>query len=267
MNKLIATASVFMLCTALTGCGVQVVDAGNRGVKKTLGKVQEEALTEGMYFYNPFTSDIDIMTIQTLKSNARTIAYTKDVQQATIDYTLTFNLNPSAVTSVYVGVGKIWSDKLLLDLVPDTLKNVIGRWDAVELVGKRGEVSPQVLAGLQARVSAKSREAGLPADAVRITSFAMNNISYQPAFEKAVEDKVTAVQRAEEEKNKTVQVQEQADQRVITAEAVAKSMTIRAQALAQNNALVEWEAVQKWNGVLPVYMLGDSTPFININKK
>ena len=45
-------------------------------------------------------------------------------------------------------------------------------------------------------------------------------------------------------------------------------MSIRANALTKNRALVEYEAVQKWDGKLPSYMLGNSVPFINIaNKK
>ena len=42
---------------------------------------------------------------------------------------------------------------------------------------------------------------------------------------------------------------------------------IRAQALSENKSLVEWEAVQKWNGILPTYMLGGTTPFINVTPK
>jgi hypothetical protein len=44
-------------------------------------------------------------------------------------------------------------------------------------------------------------------------------------------------------------------------------MTIRSQALAQNRGLVEYEAVQKWNGILPVYMMGDAVPFLNLNAR
>jgi hypothetical protein len=76
-----------------------------------------------------------------------------------------------------------------------------------------------------------------------------------------------AVQRATEEKNKTVQVQEQAKQQVITATAQAESMRIRATALASNPKLVEYEAVQKWDGKLPTQMLGGVTPFLNVNQK
>ena len=48
------------------------------------------------------------------------------------------------------------------------------------------------------------------------------------------------------------------------AEAEAKSMAIRAKALSQNKSLVQYEAVQKWDGKMPQYMLGSSVPFINV---
>ncbi len=41
-------------------------------------------------------------------------------------------------------------------------------------------------------------------------------------------------------------------------------MRIRAKALEKNLRLVEWEAVQKWDGKLPQYQLGGATPFINL---
>ena len=86
-------------------------------------------------------------------------------------------------------------------------------------------------------------------------------------FEKAIESKVTAEQEALKAKNRTVQIQEEAKQKLISAEAEAKSMAIRANALTQNKALVEYEAVQRWDGKLPVYMMGDTIPFVNLKAK
>lgn len=42
-------------------------------------------------------------------------------------------------------------------------------------------------------------------------------------------------------------------------------MTIRAKALNQNKSLVEYEAVQKWDGRLPQYMMENTVPFVNLN--
>ena len=38
-------------------------------------------------------------------------------------------------------------------------------------------------------------------------------------------------------------------------------------ALTQNKALVEYEAVKKWDGKLPEYMMGGAMPFINLAAK
>jgi len=82
--------------------------------------------------------------------------------------------------------------------------------------------------------------------------------------EKAVEDKVKAQQKALEAKNKTVQIEEEAKQALMSAKANAEAMRIQAQALTQNKALVEYEAVKKWDGKLPQYMMGNSVPFVNL---
>ena len=95
----------------------------------------------------------------------------------------------------------------------------------------------------------------------------MVDINYSKVFEQAIESKVTADQEALKAKNKTVQIQEEARQKVIAAEAEARSMAIRAQALSQNKSLVQYEAVQKWDGKMPQYMLGNSVPFINVSGK
>ena len=66
------------------------------------------------------------------------------------------------------------------------------------------------------------------------------------------------------EKNNTVRIQEEANQQIIKAEAEAKAIQIKADALAANPKSVSYEAVQRWNGALPEYMLGDAVPFINL---
>ena len=59
--------------------------------------------------------------------------------------------------------------------------------------------------------------------------------------------------------------QEQAKQQIISAQAQAESMRIRSNALLANPKLVEYEAVQKWDGKLPQYMFGNSIPFVNMS--
>lgn len=78
-------------------------------------------------------------------------------------------------------------------------------------------------------------------------------------------EKQIATQDAIKEKNNTVRVNEKAKQQVISAEAEAKAMKIKTRALSQNKALIDYEAVQKWDGHLPT-TTGGVIPFLKVGK-
>lgn len=267
MKTLTQLALVALMTTTLAGCGEQI-DAGHVGIRKSWGKVSAEALQPGLYFYNPFGGNIIEVNAQTTQQSDETQAYTKDIQTGTFKYTISYHLRGAEAPLIYTAVGAQWEQRLLLDLVPDTVKNVIGQWEATDLIANRSKLSPQIMAQLNERVAAKCKLAGLPEDALEIVSFALVNVDFDDAFEAAVQNKVVAVQKAEQSKNHTVEVEEEAKQTVITAQSVAESMRIKSAALAQNQNLVAWQAVEKWDGQLPNYMLGGNTlPFLNIGDK
>ena len=247
---LIAFIVLLCMCNPFT-----IINAGERGVKVTLGQVSNESFTEGVHFVTPFISKIHTMDIKTQKSNIATTVFTKDIQQARLVYVLNYNLQPDSVHKMYKQVGKNYKDTILIPIVEGTVKNVIGGWNASDLIANRAKATSDILAKLQEQ---------LDDNYINVTDFNITDIDYSDSFEKAIEGKVTAEQEALKAKNKTVQVQEEARQKVISAEAEAKSMAIRANALTQNKALVEYEAVQCWDGKLPQYMMGNSVPFVNL---
>lgn len=248
---------VFLMCVMVSAsaCGVEMVDTGHRGVKTHYGKVMDESLEEGLYFYNPISQDLIEMDVRANRYDFPTQTYTKDVQQADIQANVTASLKKDAVHLMYRDYGWQWVEKIMAPAVEGALKTVIGKWDAVDLVSNREKARAEVETMLRESLRDKY---------VDVIKFEFVNIDYTPAFEKAVERKVVAIQSAIEEQNRTVQIKETAEQKVIAARAEAESMRIRANALSQNKALVEYEAVQKWNGVMPQYVMGNSVPFVNL---
>ena len=247
---LLVLVVLFCICNPLA-----IVGVGERGVKVTLGKVSPESYTEGVHFVTPFISKIRKMDVKTQKTNPATTVFTKDIQQARLVYVVNYNLQPENVHKMYREVGKDYKDKILMPIVEGTVKNVIGGWNASDLIANRARATSDILQTLQEQLNDNY---------IDVTDFQITEIDYSDTFEKAIESKVTAEQEALKAKNQTVQVQEEAKQKVISAEAEAKSMAIRANALSQNKALVEYEAVKKWDGKLPEYMMGNSVPFINL---
>lgn len=260
MDKKFFGMPVLVLCLLLLFlilCNPFVmVGPGERGIKITLGEVQPESYGEGLHLIFPFIQKFKTMDVKTQKNTYTTAVYTKDIQQAKITYVINYNVQPDKVNKLFQEVGMDYPSTILMPVVEGTIKDIIGKWNAQDLIANREKATGDILFKLQSQ---------LADNYINVTDFQMTEVNYSDVFERAIESKVTAEQEALKAKNKTVQVEEEAKQKVIAAEAEAKSMAIRARALSQNKSLVQYEAVQKWDGKMPQYMLGNSVPFINVS--
>ena len=257
IGKYIALGLGGVLLTISGAHSFKIVDPGERGIKVRLGKVLPEVYEEGLHFKWPFIESIETANIKTKKMQLQTNVYTKDIQQAKVDYAINYNLQPQKVNKLYQEIGlRDYEDKIITPIVLGAIKDIVGKWNAQDLIGNREKAATDILEKLQKQ---------LQNNYVTVTNFEITDLNYSDTFERAIEEKVTAEQEALKAKNKTVQIEEEAKQKIIAAEAEAKSMAIRAEALSQNKSLVEYEAVQKWDGKLPQYMMGNSIPFINLN--
>jgi len=247
---------LLLLPLCLGACGFEIVDTGRRGVSVNLGKVVGEPLPEGMHFYNPFTSSIVEIDVQQRGSEETTDCFTKDTQKASITYSLMYYPDPSKVHLLYQEYGSAWQDKVIKPITLGSIKDAIGQQIADDLVGKREIVAQAALAEVKKNLAERY---------IMATGLQFTNIDFDDAYENAVEQKVVAIQQAAQAKNNTVKVKEEALQTVATAQAEAEAMRIKSQALAQNKGLVQFEAVQKWDGKLPVNMYGSAPlPFLNL---
>lgn len=247
-----------VLCLILTACG-EVIDTGNRGVRTWFGDVtSEKPLSEGLYFYLPVAGNIVEYECKTQVYTGTFSTYTKDMQPSEIEIAINYSLNRDEVALLHKEVGKSYERTVLRPRIEADVKDIIGQWDAASLVANREKASQQILELMKVNLNERH---------IVVESVSIKNIDYSDAFERAIEAKVVAKQKAEEAKNRTIEVEETAKQKVISAEAEAKSMQIRSQALSQNKNLVEYEAVQKWDGKLPVNIYGSAPiPFINTLK-
>lgn len=255
MKKLLI---ILLLSPLFSACGIEQVDEGFRGIETNWGKVVGEPLSPGLYFYNPISSDIFEMSVKEEKIESKTECFTKDTQKVDVTYTVTYYPDPLQIGNLYKQFGRNWDEKVIPQAVLGSLKDATGIYIADELVQKRDVVK---------QTAEKELKTKLLSNGVIVTRLELINLDFDNKYESAVEAKVVAIQRAIEAKNKTVEVEEQAKQTVLSAKAQAESMRIRSQALSQNKSLVEYEAVQKWDGSLPQIVLGNgSIPILDMSK-
>lgn len=244
---------------AFTGCGFEVVDTGRRGIETRYGAVIGEPLPEGLHFYNPFTSGIREYSVRQETWSAKTSIFTKDTQSVEVQFALTYSPDTKSVTNLYrdFGTEQDLIIKVIQPVALGSIKDAIGQVIADELVSKREMVTKQALKEVTENLAARN---------VIVSDLQFTNLDFDDAYEHAVEEKVVATQKAQKAKNETVTIEEQAKQTVATARAQAEAMKIQSAALAQNKGLVEYEIAKKWNGVLPVTMMGSSVPLLNLSR-
>ena len=255
MKKITLISIAILSIFTITGCSQ--VDLGEVGIKTSFGKIIDGPLKEGLYWYTWFGQEIIAYNIKNQTIEVDEICFSKDVQEATFKIVLIYNLDPSKILELHKNTGIHYQEVLIRPNFSDALKNVCGKWEATEMVGNREKLSTEVFTSIRDYL----KQYGINIQKVNIT-----NIDFKDAFEASVEEKQVAAQRALKAKNDTVRIKEEAEQKLLTAEAEAKAMEVRAKALEKNKSLVEYEAVMKWDGKLPEYMMGNTIPFINIGE-
>jgi len=244
---------VFILMLALSP--FTIIGSGQRGVLVRFGHVSDVVLSEGFHFIHPLDS-VEKFSIQTTKYETTAGAASKDLQSVSTAIAVNYNLIPENVDELYQNVKGDYEMNILAPAIQDSIKAVTAQYTAEELITKRAEVSQNMETILRERVS----------EYALITSISIVNFEFSASFNEAIEAKVTAEQDALASKNKLEQTKYEAEQTVVKAQAEAEAIRIQAEAITQQGgeAYVDLQAVNRWNGVLPSYVMGDAIPFLNM---
>ena len=234
-----------------------IVDPGERGVVVQMGKVTERILEEGLTLKKPFVENVVAMDVKSVMGKANASAASKDLQDVAIEIKLNYRLDASKVNDVYQQVRQDYKEVWISPAIHESIKASTAQFTAEELVTKRTDVREEITKLMKDKLITR----GIIIEAVSIT-----DITFSKSFTKAIEAKVTAEQDALAAENKLAQVEFERDQRIAQAEGEAKAIEIQANAInAQGGAeYVNLKAIEKWDGRLPVTMMGDAVPMISL---
>jgi regulator of protease activity HflC (stomatin/prohibitin superfamily) len=200
------------------------------------------------------------MDTRTQKYEASLTAASQDLQDVNTKIAINYHLSPDSVPDIYRTIGVNYADKVIYPLEQESNKAATAQFTAEQLVTKREQVKEMMKTTLQEKLAPR----GIIVEEISIVDFA-----FSPSFSQAIEAKVTAEQNALGAKNKLEQIKYEAEQRVTQAKGEADAIAIQAQAITAQGGkdYVSLQAIQKWNGVLPIYTGGGVVPFIDITSK
>ena len=246
-----------------------IVNEGFIGVKYTFGKITQDNLSPGLNFCIPFIEEIRQVDTREQVYSVVDDAYTSDTQTVQeLRLKLNYRYDSAKLSDIIrnVGIDNVES-KLLVQNVAKITKNEIGKVKAEELVQSRSDVQ-QTIQDVLAETLAPS--------GIVVVSFAIENLSFDEAFESSIQAKVIAAQDALKMENKTKEKEEEAKQVVIAAQAKADSTKLEADAeayaieavqkqLENSPNYIDYLKITNWNGQLP-QIIGDGVnPFVNLD--
>jgi regulator of protease activity HflC (stomatin/prohibitin superfamily) len=257
-KKIFIAIIIFFLVIFLLDTFV-IINPGVRGVIVFLGQTQDKILDEGFYFKVPFMQKIVKIDVKTQVENVVADAASKDLQIVTSKVALNYHVDPEKVNYLWKSIGAKYKERIIDPSIQESVKAITARYTAEELITKRAEVREGIKSLLKERLANHY---------IIVDEFSIVDFDFSKAFNDAIEAKVTAEQQALAAKNKLEQVKYEAEQRITTAKAEAEAIKIQAEAIQRQGGedYVKLKAIEKWNGVLPTYVLGNSIPFIQINK-
>lgn len=157
------------------------------------------------------------------------------------------------------GIDEI-TDIFIRNYARDAINKIASKMSVEELYGTEKEGFVDAVQGLLRR---DLGNLGIMVDRL----YLIGTLHFPAQVVAALNSKIEATQRAQQRENELREAKAQAEKEIAKAQGLAQSALIKARAEAESNAmltnsisphLIAWQAVQNWDGKLPVVMGADS---------
>lgn len=254
---------------------VFTIQYGTIGVLTRFGKIIGEPLSPGLHVKVPLVDNL--ITYRTQKVIYETLANpnegesladyqdypvdttTKDGQQISVRFTVRFSVDPSKVKSVAENLG---TERELVEKIVKTdariwTRNIPRNYAAIDLyTGNVEEVSIKIAEALKPKFESNG---------IFLDEFGIRSINFENEYVKAVEQKQVEKEKVSTEQYIAQQEEFKKKASITRAEGEAASQRLQQQTLSTNIIKKLW--IEKWNGILPATMAGDSSSFLIDLKK
>ena len=255
-GKKIVYFIIAFIILVLIFSSIGTIGAGERGILLQFSAVQDKVFNEGLYFKIPFVQTVVTVDVKIKKEEVAVSASSKDLQVVTSKIALNYHLEAARVNKIWQEVGKDYNSRIISPSIQEAVKSITAKFTAEELITKREEVKDQIKLSLSERLAGRS---------IMVDEFNIIDFSFSPAFNEAIEAKVTAEQLKLKADRDLERIKIESDQKIAEAQGKAEAIRIEANALSANAKVVELRWIEKWDGKAPIYW-GQASPFIGLTR-
>ena len=235
----------FLVIGLAVSCVVQI-DAGQVGVQKLFGKVQNRVLQSGLNFINPLV-DVVKMDIKTqnytmsgvqdegLKSGDDAIrVLTADGLEVTIDLSVLYRVIPADAPRLIAETGENYEDKIVRPLTRTRIRDNAVYYEAVALYStKRDEFQQRIF---------KNIEEDFKKRGLLLENLLVRNITLPPSVRATIEQKINAEQEAQKMQFILQKEKQEAERKRVEAQGIADYQRIISESLTDRQ--LQYESIK-----------------------
>jgi len=280
-----AAGGIFVFLILLSS--LVIINTGTVGVLLQFGEMKD-VLQPGLHVVIPIISNVQPMSVQTMKYEVQASAASSDLQIVTSTIAVNYHIKDDRTSVMYLfqQFRGEHESRILAPFVQEAVKANTAKFTANDLIARRETVKLAIANALTEKLALY----GITVDEVSITNF-----EFSPEFEKAIEAKVVVEQQKQQSQieleQKMIEVQKLVVEQNATAtaqiiQATADMETAKLRAAGEANATltnayatkqavdmiqavlsqeyVSYQYSQRWDGHLPYMMAGDSGFLFNV---
>ncbi len=269
-NGVIKTLGIIVILIGILVTSIIQIDAGEVGVKKLFGKVQNEVLSSGLHMVNPLL-DIVKMDIKTqnytmsgihdegMKSGDDAIrVLTADGLEVTIDLTVLYKVLPSDAPKIVKETGLDYTDKIVRPLTRTKIRDNAVYYEAVSLYSsKRDEFQQRIF---------RSIDDDFKKRGLILEQLLVRNITLPESVKKTIEQKISAEQDAQKMQFVLQKERQEAERKRVEAQGISDYQRIISESLSDRQ--LQYEQIKAWkelaasNNAKMIIMGRGNTPVI-----
>ncbi len=236
---------IVILIGILTSCVVQI-DAGEIGVQKLFGKIQNNVLSSGLHFINPLMN-VDHLDVKTQNYTMSGVhdegtktgddairVLTADGLEVTIDLSVLYRVVPNDAPKLLQQTGFNYEDKIVRPVTRTRIRDNAVYYDAISLYStKRDEFQQRIYTSIEKDFSARG---------LLLENLLVRNITLPESVKQSIEQKINAEQDAQKMRFVLQKEQQEAERKRIEAQGIADYQHIISESLTDKQ--LQYESIK-----------------------
>lgn len=210
-----------------------VIDDGQVGVKKALGKISNDELYSGLGFKIPIIESVEIYDVKTQEINEVSSVPSSEGLIISIDASVLYHLDSSMVAELRKGVNSNFKETLIIPYIRNEFRDTIAGYEAKTIYSQVGrkEISTKIKSNLVGKLQSRG---------VIIEDVLLRGLTLPQNLTNSIELKLQTEQNTLQKEFELLSAKKDAEIEVARAKGVAEANKIIAKSISREYILYLW---------------------------